>query len=194
MNNGASDMRQDKSYEFPGQHEGEKIELVIRKHKITLLPPALYIIFMAIMPPVFYTFIAPQTFSAFLENPYQRIFILLSLIYYGFLWVAAFVIWVDYYLDIWIITNERILDVEQRGFFNRVVSELDLERIQDITSQVNGMLATMFGFGDIHIQTAAEEKRFKLKSVPHPVTIRKKIAELYGKAREKNRFVFKDEG
>lgn len=194
MNNSALDMRQDKSYEFPGQHEGEKIELVIRKHKITLLPPALYIILMAIMPPVFYTFIAPQTFSAFLENPYQRIFILLSLIYYGFLWVAAFVIWVDYYLDIWIITNERILDVEQRGFFNRVVSELDLERIQDITSQVNGMLATMFGFGDIHIQTAAEEKRFKLKSVPHPVTIRKKIAELYGKAREKNRFVFKNEG
>ena len=98
----------------------------------------------------------------------------------------------DYYLDVWIITNQRLIDIEQKGFFNRSVSELDLKKIQDITSSVSGAIPTMFGFGNIHIQTAAEENKFEIKSVPHPVTARRKIIELYKHAKEKDRFIFRD--
>jgi len=178
--------------EFPGQHKNEKAIMVIRKHRIVLLPYLLHIIAMVLLPALFYIFVIPLTFSAFLEAPYDRLFILLAAIYYGFVWIIAFVVWVDYYLDIWIVTDERLLDVEQRGFFNRVVSELDLKRIQDITSKVQGMLPTMFGFGDIQIQTAAEEHRFHLKSIPHPVTTRRVIAQLCADAKEKDRLVFRD--
>jgi uncharacterized membrane protein YdbT with pleckstrin-like domain len=181
-----------RKYKFPGQHKEEEIKLIIRKHKIVLLTYALHIIIMSLLPVIFYLFVIPQTFSAFLEPPYNNLFILLSVIYYGFVWIIIFTAWVDYYLDIWIITNERLLDVEQRGFFNRVVSELDLKRIQDITSEVHGILPTMFGFGNIHIQTAAEEKKFELKSIPHPVTVRRKITELYRAAKEKDRLVFRE--
>jgi uncharacterized membrane protein YdbT with pleckstrin-like domain len=179
-------------YKFPGQHEGEEIKLIIRKHKIVLLTYVLHIILMSLLPVIFYLFVIPQTFSAFLESPYNNLFILLCVIYYGFIWIIVFTVWVDYYLDIWIITNERLLDVEQKGFFNRVVSELDFKRIQDITSEVHGLLPTMFGFGNIHIQTAAEERKFDLKSIPHPVTVRRKITELYRAAKEKDRLVFRE--
>ncbi|MCK5466479.1 PH domain-containing protein [Candidatus Parcubacteria bacterium] len=180
-----------KGYDFPGQHENEKIALVTRKHLIVLLPYFLYIALMCLLPIIFYIFIVPYVLPAFMDDPHDRLFILLSAIYYGFVWIVIFTVWADYYLDIWIITNERIIDVEQIGFFNRVVSELDLKRIQDITSSVHGMLPTMFGFGNIHIQTAAEEGKFDLKSVPHPVTIRRRITKLYKAAREKDRFIFK---
>jgi len=178
-------------YSFPGQHENEKVILVVRKHLIVLLPYFLHIVLMCLLPIIFYIFVIPSILPAFLEEPYNRLFMLLSLIYYGFVWIIVFTIWTDYYLDIWIVTNERILDIEQIGFFNRVVSELDLKRIQDITSSVHGLLPTMFGFGNIHIQTAAEERRFDLKLVPHPVTIRRQITKLYRAAREKDRFIFK---
>ncbi|MCK5412916.1 MAG: PH domain-containing protein [Candidatus Pacebacteria bacterium] len=179
-------------YTFPGQHHNENVVLVLRKHPISLLTYAIQIFFFLLLPILAYVFIIPEIFSAFLEYPYQNVYILLSLIFYGFVWITAFVIWVDYYLDIWIITNQRLLDIEQKGFFNRTVSELDLKKIQDITSNVRGIIPTMFGFGSIQIQTAAEEKKFELKSVPHPVTARRKIIELYKQAKEKDKFIYGD--
>ncbi len=178
--------RERKKVKFPGQRKDEKVMLIVRKHRVVLLPYVLHIVLMLLLPPILYIFIVPFVLPAFLEPPYSRLFILLSSIYYGFVWIIAFAIWVDYYLDLWIITDQRILDVEQVGFFNRVVSELDLRRIQDITSQVHGMLPTIFGFGNICIQTAAEKERFTMESVPHPVKLRREITRLYKKALEKN--------
>lgn len=181
-----------KDYSFPGQHKGEEIKLVLRKHIIALLPHFIYISAMFLLPIAFYILVVPAVFPAFLNAPYDKLFILLSLIYYGAIWIMAFTVWTDYYLDIWIITNERLLDIEQIGFFNRVVSELDFKRIQDITSRVHGIIPTMFGFGNIHIQTAAEKSKFDLKAIPHPVTVRRQITKLYKAAKEKDRFIFRD--
>ncbi|MCK4918876.1 MAG: PH domain-containing protein [Candidatus Pacebacteria bacterium] len=179
-------------YTFPGQHDNEKVVLILRKHPISLFVYAIQLLFFSLLPILVYIFLIPIVFPAFLEYPYQNVYILLSTIFYGLIWITSFVIWVDYYLDIWIITNQRLLDIEQKGFFNRTVSELDLKKIQDITSNVKGIIPTMFGFGSIQIQTAAEEKKFELKSVPHPVTARRKIIELYKKAKEKDKFIYKN--
>lgn len=181
-----------KNFRFPGQHKDEEIELILRKHLIVLLSHFIYISLMFFLPIAFYIIFVPTMFPAFLNAPYDKLFIILTIIYCGFIWIAIFTIWVDYYLDIWIITNNRLIDIEQIGFFNRVVSELDLKRIQDITSRVHGPLPTMFGFGSIHIQTAAEKSKFDLKTIPHPVTTRRKIIKLYKIAKEKDRLVFRD--
>lgn len=192
MEQNAINLIKTKEYSFPGQYENENIILVIRRHKIILLTYAFYIILMAVIPPIFYFSIIPGALSGFFYEPYDKIFILLSIIFYGFVWIVAFTIWLDYYLDIWILTDQRIIDVEQVGLFSRVVSEVDLEKIQDVTSEVHGVLPTIFGFGDIHVQTAAEEKRFAMKSIPHPVTTRREIIKLYREAKEKEKRVFVD--
>jgi len=181
-----------KSFSFPGQRKNETIKLIIRRHVIILISYFASLFIMALLPIIFYFFAIPNLFPAFYEYPYDRMFILLCLIYYGFIWIAAFVIWTDYYLDIWIITDQRIIDIEQVGLFARVVSELDLTRIQDITSEVQGMAQTMFGFGDVHIQTASEHTKFDLTSIPHPVVTRRAIVDQYEAARQRDRFIFKD--
>jgi uncharacterized membrane protein YdbT with pleckstrin-like domain len=181
-----------KNFKFAGQRNGEEIKLIIRRHKIILLSYFLILLLMSLLPVIFYIVAVPMIFTAFFSYPYDRMYIFFTLIYYGFLWIIAFTIWVDYYLDVWIITDMRLLDIEQVGFFSRKVSELDLKRIQDITSEVNGMMGSMLSFGNVYIQTASEETRFKLKSIPHPVTTRNTIINLYEAARDRDRFIFRE--
>ncbi|MFA6018159.1 MAG: PH domain-containing protein [Patescibacteria group bacterium] len=74
----------------------------------------------------------------------------------------------DYWLDVWIVTSERIINAEQIGLFNRVVSEVYLYQVQDVTSETKGLLATFLTFGDVFIQTAAERERFQFKNIDNP--------------------------
>ncbi|OGZ28101.1 MAG: hypothetical protein A2931_01410 [Candidatus Niyogibacteria bacterium RIFCSPLOWO2_01_FULL_45_48] len=102
---------------------------------------------------------------------------LMVLVYYfiiAYMMVAlmiAFVIWFDYYLDIWIVTNERIIDVEQIGMFKREVSEFLLSRVQDITIEIPSFVATLLRYGNIRVQTAGQQS-FTAKDVPKPDKIK----------------------
>lgn len=171
-------------YHFPGQREDEEIKFILRRHKITLLPALLVFFFMAFLPLAFYSLLVPYTFSAFLYEPFSSIYFLAITIYYGFLWIIIFIEWLDYYLDVWIVTNQRILDIEQRNLFHRVIAELDLKRVQDISSTVGGLWQTFFQYGDIKIQTASEENIIRPKQIPHPVTVRREIMRLCKEAQE----------
>jgi hypothetical protein len=77
------------------------------------------------------------------------------------------------------VTNERIVDITQNGFFRRDIAELHLHQVQDVSANEDGMLPTFFHYGDITIQTAGERENFIFKSVPHPYTISKKIIDLH---------------
>src|SRR3989338_1046605 len=89
-------------------------------------------------------------------------------LYYFFLWFLMFYEWLDYYLDIWIVTNHRIIEVTQRGFFNHEVSEIHLNRIQDMMFKTKCIFSTFLDFGDIHIQPAGATERVVLHSVGKP--------------------------
>lgn len=97
-------------------------------------------------------------------------------------WTAFFVGWTNYYLDVWVITNRRILDIEQHSFFTREVSEFRLDRVQDITVQVRGLLAEFFDFGDVHVQTAGKAHEFIISSAPHPYRVKEVITRAVDEA------------
>ena len=62
--------------------------------------------------------------------------------------------------------------------FARTVAELDLYKIQDITSDVSGIIASIFDYGHVNIQTAGAELRFNFIDVKTPHKLRKEIIEL----------------
>ncbi len=84
----------------------------------------------------------------------------------------------DYWLDVWIVTSERIINTEQYGLFNRVVSEVFLHQIQDITSEQKGLIATFLTIGNVYIQTAAERERFQFKNIDNPDDVKIAISGL----------------
>jgi len=103
---------------------------------------------------------------------------LASSAYYLFIWLFFFFSFIDYYLDIWLITSERIIDIQQKGFFSRVISEQKLFRIQDVTSEVHGFIPTILKFGNVHVQTAGTKERFFFHEVPNPDEVRNIIIHL----------------
>lgn len=97
-----------------------------------------------------------------------------------FLWVLFFFYWTDYYLDVWVITNKRIFDIEQKGVFRRDISVTRLEQVQDVTVSVNGIFATFLHFGDIHIHTAGSEIDFTIKNAANPMHVKETIMRAHG--------------
>lgn len=82
---------------------------------------------------------------------------------------SGFTIWTHYYLDLWIITDRRIISVDQVNFFSRNVAMFRLERLQDIEFKIQGLLATFLNFGTISAQTAGHhEHNFRATGMPDP--------------------------
>ncbi len=67
--------------------------------------------------------------------------------------IGFFYFWMGWFFSIFIVTDQRIRQISQRGFFNRSVIDLGLSKIQNMTVDVPGFSAAIFGFGTIIVQT-----------------------------------------
>ncbi len=87
------------------------------------------------------------------------------------------------YLWFWnafLVTNHRVIDVDQRGFFSRTVSEATYDKIQDVSFTVHGVWGTMFGFGKLDLQTAGSSANLELAHVKDPKEMHHLITETMG--------------
>jgi len=101
-------------------------------------------------------------------------------------WTFFYIAWTNYFLDVLVLTDKRLVDVEQVGLFSRQLSELRLENIQDVRVEIHGFLETLFDFGNIHIRTASESTQFNIDVVPRPYKIKDAILAEYDKKRKEH--------
>ena len=165
-----------KTYEHPVFH--------LRAHPFIFLKDIVVFVLLAAAPFAVYQ-AAKATYPTFFDEPTAHLLITLGAsAYYLAIWLFLFSEFVDYYLDVWIVTNDRIVNVEQQGLFGRTISELDLYKVQDVTSEVKGMVPTFFNYGDVYIQTAGEKERFIFENVPNAHAIRKATIDLVAEDRK----------
>jgi len=131
-------------------------------------------------------YIAVLSYVSELSETFSAIFILGGSAFYLFVILYAFSSFIDYYLDVWIVTNQRIVNIEQRGLFDRTISEKELSRMQDITSTIEGFWGTVFRYGTVQIQTAGEEQHFIFKNVPYPDEVARAISNLVSEYKKGN--------
>ena len=148
---------------------GEKIVLKVRRHKLGLIFQSMFLALFIILPPFLFwiserTVVIKGNDFALFTGVYSLVLLIA--------WMMFFVIWTSYYLDVLIITDKRVVDIDQKGFFSREVATLSLDKIQDITTTVSGILATFMDFGTVKIQTAGESKEFIIRDVPEPAKIK----------------------
>ena len=128
---------------FDGQREGEEVQFVFRRHFLTAKSGVIFLILM-IMIGVGLTLLWPNNMMIF------ETFLALILVgVLGFLY--SYMLW---YFSIYIVTNQRIRQISQRGLFKKSVVDLGLEKIQSISYGVSGIRAGLMGYGTIVIQTA----------------------------------------
>lgn len=167
-------------YRFKEQHEGEQIIQVAHRHWFNILIQFFVILLGALA--VFGSWIALIFFFPQLSGILgSRTISFIETTALLFIWFYAFLIWIDYYMDVWIITNERIVNIEQRGLFLREASDLEFSKIQDVTTDVVGLIPTILNYGDVYIQTAGEVERFKFRQVPDPYALKSLIMEHHRK-------------
>jgi len=163
-------------------HPHEEVLLMLRRDKWILMKMILFYGFLCLIPIVLFI-LTEIYFSVWVSehwfDPFKKIIIALSIsTYYLFVWVFFFRSWIDYYLDVWLVTSERIVSIEQKGLFARAIAEQKLYRIQDVYGEVNGIIATLFDFGNITIQTAGANEYFIFKEIPRPHQVARNIAKL----------------
>lgn len=154
--------------------EGERIDIKARKHWFILFRNSFGIFIVYLFPFIGWIFLTSNAGVSF-PQVNSSLLVFLSSTWTLFIWAKFFSIWTDYYLDIWIVTDSRIVNIDQKGLFNREVSTLRMERIQDVTYEIRGIIATVFDFGDVHVQTAGESEEFLIKGIARPEYVKRKI-------------------
>ncbi|MEK7114286.1 MAG: PH domain-containing protein [Patescibacteria group bacterium] len=101
-------------------------------------------------------------------------------------WTGAWGAFTKYFLNAWILTSQRIVTIKQRGFFKREVSSLLLPRVQDVTTNVTGILFSLLGIGDIKVQSAGADVEFTMRGIPHPEVMRDLIIKYIPEEKSEN--------
>ena len=152
--------------------------IIARRHFITFVPTILLFILLMLAPSGVYLLVNNVGFNI-LESPAARaISVLLSSAYLLSVIMFFYSFFIEFYLDVTIITNDRMVDIEQGGLFSRTVSEVDLYQIQDASSVVKGIFPSIFGYGTVTVQTAGPVPKFIMEDVSHPHEMRQILLDL----------------
>lgn len=152
---------------------GEEVLKMVRKHWFVIITELLGVFAMLILP-LFILFLFVVFSDKFLNfnislAHYTTLIVFVIATWSVITLMLGFAIWTRYYLDLWIITDRRIIVVDQVYFFNRNVSIFRLERLQDIEFYVKGVIPTLLNFGTLKAQTAgAHESNFESTGLPNP--------------------------
>lgn len=140
-------------------HPNERLVMVLHRHWSVLAGKIAVVLFLIVLPAI------ASFFFSLVPDAWRLLALFGSSVYLLIVFLLMVVFWMDYYLDMWIITDTRVIDVEQFGIFRRHVAEFKLERIQDVTIEIPNMVASLLNYGDLHVQTAGE-REFVIRDIP----------------------------
>lgn len=93
-------------------------------------------------------------------------------------WTSFFYAWTKDYFDVWYVTNEHLIAVNQKEMFTRDEVFMELDRIQDVLCEKDGVVATLFGYGKLKVQSAGTEQEFVMEHVRDVETVAHRIMDL----------------
>lgn len=150
-------------YQFDGQRHDEQVMLLRRQHPAVLARLAFGLALSVVIP---YALIRALDGSA----------LGWSLLAYALAVAYAVARRLYGYLgSVMVLTNQRLLDVSQSGFFVRTMNEAELNRIQDVSSQIKGVWQTAFRFGQVTIRTASKESALIIENIARPYEVQQAI-------------------
>ncbi len=146
------------------QDRDEETILFLRRHLITNVGWMVLILGLIIVPIIAFSFF-PLSFI-----PLN--FRVMGVIgWYLLTFAFAFERFLSWLFNVYIVTDERIIDMSFVNILHKDVSETKIDRIQDISSKTSGFVRSFFRFGDVHIQTAGSLPEICFEAVPYPASV-----------------------
>ncbi len=169
---------------FIHQKNYEHVVAKVRRHFITFIPTIILFVLLSSLPIILQLLFSTLFPTILAINNVHLAALLLASIYYLSLLLFFYTEFVAFYLDILIITNDRLIDVNQHSLFSRSIAEMDLYQTQDVISEVKGFWASFFKYGTITVQNASGITKFQALNVPHPDKLREIILDLANEDRK----------
>jgi hypothetical protein len=147
---------------FEDQFDDEELLFVFRKHPIVMRKGLMISVFLLLL----------GTAPSFIKPEYTYLFGGLAVgLVLGMLVLLPF--WISWYYSVYIVTDQRLIQITQKGFFSRSVVDIGLPQIQMVNYEVAGLQETLFKFGTIMMQTFVGD--LIIHDVHNPEKIQKKL-------------------
>lgn len=156
---------------FDAQTQTEQVILLLRQHPIVLFKQYVLLALGFFVPALlnatpFLVFLPPQFAVAF------------TLGWYVVMAGMTFQVFLLWFFNVFLITDERIIDVDFHSVVQKDVSTAKIDKIQDITLSTAGAFSSFFDYGTVFVQTSAEKNEFEFDNVPHPSKVAALLNEM----------------
>lgn len=153
--------------ELQGMRPGEKVEVVLRRHWIIYVMLFVYFFLFLVFTLVLFYF--------FGTHPLNLISMTVMWLY---LCLFLYMEWLNHELDLFVITNNRVIWIEQVSFLDRSVSECNLGQVQEVNANTKGFFSNMLNYGTVRIQTAWATANMVMAYVPDPLVSQRKVLNI----------------
>jgi hypothetical protein len=155
---------------FADQMDDENVLFVFRKHPVVMRKGLIIGMIALLIGPLYtlsLTYIHPDSYPSV-----QFFFtsLLLSALLGGILYFPS---WISWFYSVFIVTDQRLIQITQKGLFHRSVVDIGLQQIQMVNYEVAGLQETLLGFGTIMMQTYLGD--LIIHDIHHPAKIQKKL-------------------
>jgi hypothetical protein len=152
----------------------EKVIMTVRRHWIV------YIILWL----VFISWILASILSYALF-PVDTVVHMINIVFWMFFAIVLYIKWLDHELDMYAVTNNRIIWIDQVAFLNRTVTECNLWQVQEVNSRTKGLFANMLNYWSLTILTAWNATNMVMDFSPDSMQVARKILNIVDDYRDK---------
>lgn len=172
---------------FAAQNPREKVFVFLRAHLFTNIGWVTRSVLAAILPLAAIAFAQAISFDVrqvgivtdlLGRQLYDRVLILVLINYYALIITNSLRHFINWYYNIYIVTNERAIDYRFKVFVSYDIAEARIQNIEDVKEKSVGLLPSLFRYGDVILQTAAARSRIDFTSVPRPSDVRDIITDI----------------
>jgi len=151
---------------FPEKFKQEGVVYICRRHKVLLIVDEVKVLIalaaLIALP------IVLDKYEITLFDEYRGLLTALYITAFALVATAFYARYYNWKYDLYIITNQRVIDSNRYFPFRKVFTEADLEKVQDSSYNVPGALGFFFHFGNVRIETAGEASNFEWAGIPNP--------------------------
>ncbi len=164
---------------FDSQQRDEVVLLLLRQHPVTQVKWVFIGIILALVPFLL-------SFVGFLEFLPLRFQFVATLGWYLLVFGYSLEAFLNWFYNVYIITDERVIDVDFHSLLFKNVSYAKIDNIEDISATTSGALGSIFDYGTVRIQTAGAVTEFDFEHVPHPSRVTAFLNELLLEEEQEN--------